>query len=168
MCVCWGGRGGGSHKSHFCNWHWVASSNSQQHSCMWWGRRNCNPQFSKLYMNRTPFFTLSKRACNRYMWKKWLLIDIIELIAATTSICCNPLQPLQQDARMMQSQILMCKEIDVILPTIEDLKQARRLIHPCTYKNMQFASSSSQQWILNMRESAIASYPILLAQTMWE
>jgi hypothetical protein len=73
------------------------------------------------------------------------LIDIIELIAATTSICCNPLQPLQQDARMMQSQILMCKEIDVILPTIEDLKQARRLIHPCTYKNMQFASSSSQQ-----------------------
>jgi hypothetical protein len=42
------------------------------------------------------------------------------------------------------------------------------LIHPCTYKNMQFASSSSQQWILNMRESAIASYPILLAQTMWE
>jgi hypothetical protein len=73
------------------------------------------------------------------------LIDIIELIAATTSICCNPLQPPQQDARMMQSQILMCKEIDIILPTTEDLKQARRLIHPSTYENMQLASSSSQQ-----------------------
>jgi hypothetical protein len=90
MYVCWGRRGG-THKSHFCNWHRVASSNSQQHSCVWGWRRNCKPQFSKLYMNRIPFFTLSKRACNRYMWKKWLLIDIIELIAATTSICCNPL-----------------------------------------------------------------------------